>query len=262
MEDHIPFEQRLQVTVLPTLHLITHQNCVVHTTVVNNADTSRTFERYEDCHWSRKFSSSLCICLRRYQPTNLLLPRPLTLLICNVVTCHTSHMTNSSKPNKCCLTLKMFSLFRILRSDVPIFRALMLNLNTTIQFQCRSSESKFNKPWRKPLPTINIVYFHPSMIILLSKEWHFMIRSTVLSKFWPASVSVVLHSVLSNVSSFKPNFQTLVISLTMVPTELTQAESKQLLILQLHRMLNHGPILWMLHLQFFCHICTPPWSSY
>ena len=75
------------------------------------------------------------------------------------------------------------------------------------------------------------------------------------------SVSVVLHSVLSNVSSFKPNFQTLVISLTMVPTELTQAESKQLQILQLHRMLNHGPILWMLHLQFFCHICTPS-SSY
>ena len=28
---------------MSTLHLITHQNCVVHTTVVNNADTSRTF---------------------------------------------------------------------------------------------------------------------------------------------------------------------------------------------------------------------------
>ena len=39
MEGHIPFEQRLQVTVLPTLHLITHQNCVVHTTVVNNIRT-------------------------------------------------------------------------------------------------------------------------------------------------------------------------------------------------------------------------------
>ena len=40
VEGHIPFEQHLQVTVLPTLHLITHQNCVVHTTVVNKADTS------------------------------------------------------------------------------------------------------------------------------------------------------------------------------------------------------------------------------
>ena len=44
VEGHIPFEQRLRFTVLPTtLHLIAHQNCVVHTTVVNNVDTSQTF---------------------------------------------------------------------------------------------------------------------------------------------------------------------------------------------------------------------------
>ena len=45
VEGRIPFEQGPRVMVLPTLHLITHQNCVLHTTIVNNADTSQTIRK-------------------------------------------------------------------------------------------------------------------------------------------------------------------------------------------------------------------------
>ena len=76
VEGHIPFEQCLQVTVLPTLHLITHQNCVVHTTVVNNADTSRTIGKgmkiaigHTNFHQHSAFASE-AINLISHCPTN------------------------------------------------------------------------------------------------------------------------------------------------------------------------------------------------
>ena len=104
------------------------------------------WERYKDCHWSHKFSSAFCICLRSYQ-FNLSLPyEPATTSTIDPLDMLCSHMQHLPcdqflKAKQVLSDFKMFSLFQILRLDVPIFQALMLNLNTAIQFQCHSGES-------------------------------------------------------------------------------------------------------------------------